>query len=961
MPEPETALAVAAVEQELQRLVGALLQELGGRMGLVRDEADLERDLGLGSLERAELLARVEKRFSVTLPDEVLVDSRTVGALREAIERALREGGAAAGLWRAAASHPSAPDAAADDDTHWRVPPAAEVPTLGSLLRYRGELGAGRVHLRIVDDEGRDHHVTFGELWETATGIGAGLAARGVTRGDRVALLLPTCAAFFQAFSGIQCAGAVPVPIYPPIRMDELAAYVDRHAKLLTNAGARAIICDHQLAPVAKIFRDRVKGLDVVARVDELAAGAGRGVVETGPEDLGLIQYSSGSTGDPKGVALRHRNLIANMHAIGRGARLGRDDVTVSWLPLYHDMGLIGVWLTAMLHGMPMVVLSPLQFLARPERWLWAFHRFGGTIAPAPNFGYEMCVRKVRDADIEGLDLSRWRVAMNGSEPVRPETIDRFCEKFGPYGFRREAMMPVYGLAETSVALTFPPPGRAPRLDRVDQDTFTAERRAVPAAVGSAGVARTLTFVSSGSALPEHEVKVTDAEDPRKGEVPARTEGRILFRGPSTMRDYFERPDATKAAFFDAWVDTGDLGYLADGELFITGRVKDIVIKGGRKYHPQDIELAAWAADGVRKGCVVAFDVPDAQSGEAIVVLAETREPAARHAEIERAVSRAVRDAVGTPADRVVLLPPGTIPKTSSGKLRRRESRQRYLAGELVQRKASRFRQIAGLALRSAPHRAWGLTRRAAAGAFGVYSMGSVVTVSALTALAVGHLCRRERTAWGVARRGLRVAFGLGGLPVRRRGAALPEGPCVIVSNHASYMDGLVVMAGLDRPARFTIKAPAFDWPIFGRAFRKLGALAIDRSGPRGRLRSLAQAGEVLERGHALHIFPEGTFTEATGLRPFRLGAFQLAAERGLPVVPVALRGTREALRADASLFSFARIEVDVLEAIAPPPADAGFREVAALRDRVRRLIAEAVGEPLLEITSAGLPPGVVE
>ncbi|RME73546.1 MAG: acyl-phosphate glycerol 3-phosphate acyltransferase [Planctomycetota bacterium] len=940
-------------------IVEGLLAEIGGPSVAVRADADLERDLGLGSLERAELLARIEAAFGVKMPDDTLRTARSVAALERALERARGgETARATDRWRGGQDAPATEARARPDEEHARVPPQHEVASLAALIRHRARVSAGRVHLRLLDDEGRAQPVTFDALGRDAAALAEGLRSRGLLPGDRVILLLPTSADFFRAFAGVVSAGAVAVPIYPPIRMDALAGYLERADRLIRNAGARAIVADRPLLQLARLLADRNGCVEWVCDVETLRATAPEARLEVEPEQLALIQYSSGSTGDPKGVALRHRNLLANMHAIGRGVRLSAEDVAVSWLPLYHDMGLIGVWLTALLHGIEVVVLSPLQFLARPERWLWALHRFGGTLSPAPNFAYELCVRKIRDADIEGLNLARWRVAMNGSEPVRPETLERFCRRFAPYGFRREALMPVYGLAETSVALCFPPLGRGPRIDRVDRERFTTRGEAQPS---DGDEARTIAFVGVGRPLEGHEIRIADREDPHRGAVPERVEGRILFRGPSTMRGYFGRPDATEAVSVgEGWIDTGDLGYLADGELFVTGRAKEIVIKGGRKYHPHDIERAVWEVPGVRKGCVVAFDAPDPVSGEAIVVVAETREPPARHGEIEAGIRSAVSRAIGAPADRVLLVAPGTIPKTSSGKLRRRETRSRYLAGALrPPARGGGALRLAGLAAGAAGRRARAALRQLSERAWGLWAFGAIGSAAVLSSAAAGYGTRRTETAWSIMHHGLRLGFRLAGLGVRRSGPPLPPGPCVIVSNHASYLDAPVVVAGLEAPARYTAKAPAFEWPLVGAALRATGTLAIDRRDAGGRLRSLAAAEQALRAGARLHVFPEGTFTAASGLRPFRLGAFELAVRLGLPVVPAAVIGTRTVYRYGFWLPRPGRLEVRVLEPVAPPAPDAGFAGVVALRDRVRRELAQAVGEPLLEITSAGLPPGV--
>jgi acyl-CoA synthetase (AMP-forming)/AMP-acid ligase II len=347
-------------------------------------------------------------------------------------------------------------------------------------------------------------------------------------------------------------------------------------------------------------------------------------------------------------------------------------------------MGLIGAWLTLLHFGTPLAVMSPLAFLTRPERWLQAFHKHRGTIAAAPNFAYELCVRKIADKDIQGVDLSSWRAALNGAEPVNPETLERFAERFASYGFRREAQLPVYGLAEASLAVTFPPLDRGPLVDRIERETFTAQGRAVPAKLPDETA---IAFVSSGKALPKHEVCIVDD---RGDEVPDRTEGFLWFRGPSATAGYYRNPKATElllprgpATSEDeyAWVNSGDRAYRADGEFYVTGRVKDIIIKGGRNLYPHEVEELAARAEGIRKGCIVAFGLKDEATGtEKMVVVAETRErDAVRRAALASTVTDLVARGLGLPPDRVELIPPGSIPKRPSSSILREHFPHRAL------------------------------------------------------------------------------------------------------------------------------------------------------------------------------------------------------------------------------------------------------------------------------------------
>ena len=584
--------------------------------------------------------------------------------------------------------------------------PLEGVETITEAVRRRARLAPDQTHLYLLDEEERASPLTYAELFSGAAAVARALRRRGLAPGDRVALMLPTSREFFHSFLGTLLASAVPVPIYPPVRIDKIEDYAERQTALLSNAEARLLITFRAAERLARLLRPRVSSLAGVVSAERLAEeentrATSADDLEDGasPQDLALIQYTSGSTSDPRGVALSHANLLANLRAIGYGVGARPGDVTICWLPLYHDMGLIGCWLFSLYYGLPIVALSPLAFLRRPERWLRAIQRYRGTLSPAPNFAYELCVRKVNAAALEGLDLSSWRVALNGAEPISPDTLARFEERFRPYGFRPETMMPVYGLAECTVALAFAPLTEPPRIDRVVREPFQRERRAEPAA-GSDTEA--LRFVCVGRALPEHEARIVDDNDRTLGE---RVEGHLQFRGPSAMQGYFRDPEATRAArTADGWHRSGDLAYRAEGELFITGRSKDLIIKAGRNIYPQEIEEAAAEAEGTRRGCIAAFSAPDPRTGtEQLVVVAETRlsDPAAR-ARLAAEIKRRVSASCCTAPDVVRLVAPQTVPKTPSGKLRRATCRQLYLEDKLEAPRTAAWLQLARLVSASA-------------------------------------------------------------------------------------------------------------------------------------------------------------------------------------------------------------------------------------------------------------------
>ena len=487
---PVTQLDRPALRERVLEIIRGLLHELGsqGALPMLNPTSQLDRDLGLGSLERVELLARLETAFNIRLPDRVASEANTPDDLTRAILTApgtnvedVEEDSALRASVTVQKLHRAATDAG-----------VFSAETLIDVLRYRAAHDAQRAHLLITEDGDageRSFTLTFSDLYAAGNRCAAELARRGVPAGGRVALMLPTSRTFFVSYVGILLAGAIPVPIYPPFRADRIEEYAARQSAILNNAEVCLLLTFRRAEAVANLLRPRVRSLSGVVDAEKLIEAADKapppspGVSPlhvTGSRarqgsDLALLQYTSGSTGDPKGVMLTHANLLANIRAIGEVVQLGPDDVGVSWLPLYHDMGLIGAWLSLLYFGTPLVVMSPLAFLTRPERWLQAFHKHRGTITAAPNFAYELCVRKIADKDIKGVDLSSWRAALNGAEPVNPETLERFAERFASYGFRREAQLPVYGLAEAALGVTIPPlnplaqknpstPGTGPRI-----------------------------------------------------------------------------------------------------------------------------------------------------------------------------------------------------------------------------------------------------------------------------------------------------------------------------------------------------------------------------------------------------------------------------------------------------------------------------------------------------------------
>ncbi|HXJ78637.1 MAG TPA: AMP-binding protein [Candidatus Methylomirabilis sp.] len=919
----------AGAEREVLDLVGGLVAELGGtpsRTAVTLDDS-LDRDLGIGSLERVELLVRLEHAFGVRLPDAAMAEAVTPRDLLAAILTA--EPSRAEPL--AAVRAPVGAGAAA---------PASAL-TLMDVLAWHAGSTPDRIHIYLRAEDGREQPITYGALHERACAIAAGLRARGLGRGDTVALMLRSEQAFFDSFFGVLLAGAVPVPIYPPFRRDRVAEYAGRQINILDNAQARALITFPEAAPVAGLLRSRVSSLRHVLTASELApSGTPVPVVRVTGDDSALIQYTSGSTGAPKGVLLSHANILANIRAIGEALAIGPEDVAVSWLPLYHDMGLIGSWLGALYFGIPIVVLSPLAFLSRPARWLQTLHTHRASLSAAPNFAFDLCVKRIADEELQGVDLSSWRLALNGSEPVSADTIDRFSRRFARFGFRRQAMCPVYGLAEASVALTIPTPGTGPHVDTIAREPFQQRGEASSA---SAEDPSCLRFVSCGRPLPRHHVRIVDRAGQPVGE---RREGRIEFRGPSVTSGYCRNEKATRATLHEGWMDSGDLGYWADGDLFVTGRQKDMIIKAGRNLYPQEVEEVVGAVPGIRKGCVAAFGVHDPAIGtERLVVIAESRETdpdkrAQLHAD---ALDRIVA-ALGVPADTVVIAEPGSVFKTSSGKIRRSATKHAYVTGVLARRRPSAQAQW----LRLLAGDVWARARRVAATlAIALYLTSILVLTLPALWLSIllaptGRRADRMTRAW------CRLVLALAGYDVSIEGEEHlnTAGPAVLAANHSSYLDVVVLLAGLPADFRFIAKRELLHTPLVGRVIRTVGHLTVERAAGSQSVADAERVTAALRRGVSVLVFPEGTFVRSPGILPFRLGAFKSAVETGCPVIPVTILGTREILTADDWLPRPGAVRL----AVSPPIRADGheWTDMVDLRDRVRTEIARRSGEPVV-------------
>lgn len=549
--------------------------------------------------------------------------------------------------------------------------PSSAPPT--TVLEALERAALGDRGFTFVED-GADHRWTYRALLDEARDRGARLLGLGLGPGDRVGLLLLGNEDFVPTFLAAVAAGLVPVPLAPPARVAQLEEHLGTLRRILETAGAKTLVVTE---PFGQIGEEHV-GVAVTTLATVLATPPGGPLPELDPDATALLQFTSGSTSTPKGVVVSHRNLLVHVAAIGGPGCVDLDadrDRTVSWLPMYHDMGLIGFVVMPLYYAIDAWFLQPFDFIKRPALWCDLLHEHRATYVSAPNFGYDLLVKRATDEQIDGWDLSNLRLAFCGAEPVRPSTMEDFSARFARAGLAPTALRPCYGMAEATLAISVATSARPPRIVDVDAAAYRERRVAEPAGDGR----EVLRLVSCGPPIPGHEVHVVDTDG---NDVPEGHEGELVFVGPSVTGGYFQAPEATAAAFREGRLHTGDLGLLLDGEVYVTGRMKDLVIIRGQNHHPHDVEWCIADDPDVRPGRVVAFSRPGA-SGEELVVALEAKPDADRDA-LARRVRARVAAEVGPAVSDVVFLEDGELLKTSSGKLRRAAMRQRYLDGELA-------------------------------------------------------------------------------------------------------------------------------------------------------------------------------------------------------------------------------------------------------------------------------------
>jgi fatty-acyl-CoA synthase len=555
-------------------------------------------------------------------------------------------------------------------------PPTTSVPPTPITARLQEAASRPGGAITFVHHDERIR-VSWTQLHEEARVVGATLQQRGIAPGDRVAILSPTTRGLVTAIQATWLAGAASMVLPLPMRMGSLDEFVQGTRARVRHGQASILLIDPQLAA----FYEEEPGDPPVALLDDVLPGPKSPgpdrieIPEPEPDRLVILQYTSGSTSEPKGVMLPDRVLGSNLDAISAAGQIDPDhDVAISWLPLYHDMGLVGLLTLPMTCGADLVQAAPQDFLAHPGSWMQWISDFRGTATAGPNFSWVLATRALKR--MQGLDLSSMRIALNGAEPVDPAAVEAFVAEATRHGFRPGAVFPAFGMAELAIGGSFPPPMRGLVFDSVDAETLEQQHLAKPVD-GDLPGARRLALL--GKPVPGLEMRIADTAT---GEIlPERHVGELEIAGTSVTPGYYRSPEATAELFRDGWLRTGDLAYLVDGELVICGRIKDVVIVGGRNIYPQDIERAVGTVEGVRAGNVIAFGVEGYKGKESVVVVAEVKggEPET----VRKAVHHRVLEAVGVPPRDIMLVKAGTLPKTSSGKLQRSLCKERYLDEEL--------------------------------------------------------------------------------------------------------------------------------------------------------------------------------------------------------------------------------------------------------------------------------------
>ena len=909
----------------------AASQESEGTPNITLDTS-ISQELGLDSLLRMELIANLESQFSVYIAEESALTADTPRAILQAMRHVKTD--------KPAVLMPTVASLTDGKQLQQTIPD--NLTTLNQVLAWHAAYNPDKVHVLFLDKHRNETLYTYKALYKDAQSIAAGLLESGLKANEQVVIMLPVSIEYLHVFCGILLAGGVPVPIYPPTRPQQLEEHLRRHTKILNNAQASILVTFDDAKAIARLLAHQVKELRQVVIVQQLQAcrvAVNREALVVA-DSIAFLQYTSGSTGQPKGVVLSHANVLASIRSMGRAMHISMDDVFISWLPLYHDMGLIGAWLGSLYHGIKLVLMSPLTFLHHPGRWLEAITTYRGTLSGAPNFAYQLCLHRISEDLLNTLDLSSWRVAFNGAEPIQATTMEMFAERFNRCNLQKNALTAVYGLAEATLGVTIPPLSRGLCLDRINPETFATLRRAEPQDSDGA-----MVQVSCGIPIPGFEVRIANDNG---DEVADRQVGQVQFCGPAATRGYFRNPEATKSLFDNKWVRTGDQGYIADSELYITGRDKDVIIRAGRNIYPYDLEAEVGGIDGVRNGCVAVFGATETQHGkELLIVIAEIKQHDHQSRQrIKQSIARVTSELLNLTADAICLVAPYTVLKTSSGKIRRSAMRDLYHRGVLERARPAVWLQILRLqlaGLRSGIGKK--LSRLGELVNLAWVTFCSVIVMGVVALITMLPLSLQQH--WRVGSTALRWLLRLAGIRIRTSGIKHLNTmqPKVLVINHSSDVDAVILAAVSPYPIAFLAKQQLRDKPLVGRILECAGIRFVQRESTRDSVHSVETLVALLNNGRTVGIFPEGTHCRMPGLLPFRLGAFLAAARANVTVVTITICGSRNILRSTSWIIRRGWVQLHIDDPIEANPQETPMQRALALRKQARAQILANCGE----------------
>ncbi|NIX77589.1 AMP-binding protein [Microvirga terricola] len=551
------------------------------------------------------------------------------------------------------------PQAAIDLSHMAGVPLAGDEKTVVEVLRSRAALAPEKSAFFVIESNTVVSEISNGALLEKATTLARRLAAQGVRSGDFVLLALETSSSLVTAFFACLVGSFVPCVVEAPPAGANGGDWAERIA-------TRARLANAKLVLVREDCRDLLTTAGCPAKaIGELPDPADADLHEASETDPVFLQFTSGTTSQPKALLVNHRTLLNNVRGLAQARDWAHSDVVVSWLPLYHDMGLVAMTLTGFTTGMPVALMPSNLFTMNPARWLWALHTFGGTVSAAPNFAYQFVASHAPEHRTRGLDLSRWRSALNAAEFIRKQTVELFISRFEPHGFKREAFVPAYGLAECTVAASISRPSEPLRFDMISRSRLIAAGQAVEVEASDPDA---LPIACTGPMIPGHDVRVVGSDG---NTLPDRVQGQILLHGPSVVGGYYGETKPSNV--HDGWLETGDLGYTDKGRIYVTGRIKDLIIRAGANISPYEIEQVAAEIQGVRSGAVGAIGVPDTDKGtENLIVFFETTQKTSDVIEtMRKAIRERLSQKLSIAVDHVFDVAPHTLQKTTSGKLQR--------------------------------------------------------------------------------------------------------------------------------------------------------------------------------------------------------------------------------------------------------------------------------------------------